>query len=382
MSIAPSTTIGILTSGLAYGGAEHQLVHLALGLRARGWDVRILSMLPPIAFTDRLDAAGVPWASLQMRRGVPSLRALLATMRWLRASGINALLTFNYPADILGRIAGRLVGLPLIVACLRSIFFGGRHRDLILRLSDPLVNISVVNSSIVAGRLAARGVVPAHRLTVIPNGIATERFVVPPAQARAARHALTLPRDAFFWLAVGRLDTPKDYANLFAGLAQLRTMTPPPCICIAGEGPLASTLAAQAVALGVSDRVRFLGLRRDIPDLLNAADALVLSSAWEGLPNAIMEAMAAGLPVVSTDVGGVRELVQDGTNGYVVPPRDPLALADAMRRLMALPIAERQAMGLAGQSRIRDGFEMARVIDRWEDLLRIRLHGQSMGSSS
>jgi glycosyltransferase involved in cell wall biosynthesis len=132
-----------------------------------------------------------------------------------------------------------------------------------------------------------------------------------------------------------------------------------PTLAIAGDGPLRGSLETLAAELRIDPAVRFLGRRTDVPDLLRAADGLVLSSAWEGSPNVILEAMAAAVPVVATDVGGVPELVRSGETGIVVPPRNTRALAEAMRCLMTLPAEERQALG----ARARDIVEREHSLD-------------------
>jgi glycosyltransferase involved in cell wall biosynthesis len=114
--------------------------------------------------------------------------------------------------------------------------------------------------------------------------------------------------------------------------------------------------------------VRLLGRRTDIPNLLNAADAFVLASAWEGMPNAVLEAAATALPVVSTCVGDVPHIIQDGNFGYLAPPRNSEALAQAMHRLMLLDPRERQRMGSAARQHMMDNYELEVAVDRWEAL--------------
>jgi glycosyltransferase involved in cell wall biosynthesis len=358
-------TVAILTSGLAFGGAERQLANLALGLHRREWSVQVLSMMAPTAFIDEFDRDRIPWTTLRMAQGVPDPRALIKTIKWLRASKPQALLTFNYPADVLGRIAGAFAGVPIVIGSLRSLHFGGPHRDLLLRLSDPLVNLNVANSRLVAQSLCARGVVRPTRVAVIPNGISTVTFTVPHARRTKAREGLPVPSGVFCWMAIGRLDAPKDYPNLLQAFSMIHHDGAKPHLCIAGAGSQ-DALLRLASQLGLGGRIHFLGLRRDVPDLLSAADAFVLSSAWEGLPNVVMEAMASGLPVVVTDVGGVRELVQDDVSGYVVAPRSSQSLASAMHKMMAMPLGARQRMGAAGQDYVQRHFEMERVLDAWE----------------
>ena len=120
--------------------------------------------------------------------------------------------------------------------------------------------------------------------------------------------------------------------------------------------------------MGLSGRVRLLGLRDDMAELYRASDALVLSSAWEGMPNVVLEAMASGRPVVATAVGAVPEMVADGWTGFVVPPGDHTALASAMERMMGLAPEERRAMGEAGRSRVRERHSVESVVDAWEGL--------------
>jgi glycosyltransferase involved in cell wall biosynthesis len=175
--------------------------------------------------------------------------------------------------------------------------------------------------------------------------------------------------DAFLWLAVGRLEPPKDYANLLDAAAHLQTTAKDNwVICVAGQGPLLAELRSRADSLGIADRVRFLGVRKDIPDLMNAADGYVMSSAWEGMPMVLLEAAATGLPIVATDVGGNREVVLDGNTGFLVPPKDPEALAETMLHVMALSRDERGRLGEAGRTHVESNYSLDQIVERWEAL--------------
>jgi glycosyltransferase involved in cell wall biosynthesis len=118
--------------------------------------------------------------------------------------------------------------------------------------------------------------------------------------------------------------------------------------------------------LGLNGRVRFVGTREDVPEFMTVADGYVMSSAWEGMPMVLLEAAAAGLPIVATRVGGNQEVVQDAVSGFLVPPSDSEALAAAMLRLMAVPAAERRAMGSRGHDHVRQHYGLDRVVDRYE----------------
>jgi glycosyltransferase involved in cell wall biosynthesis len=223
-----------------------------------------------------------------------------------------------------------------------------RWRDLVYRVTDPLGDVTVAVSEAVAERHAA----VAKRIRVIPNGVDTSRYR-PDADARdRVRRELGLG-DQFVWLAAGRLMWKKDFPTLLRAL-------PGGVLLIAGTGPQEAELSALA-----PENVRFLGQRQDIPELMAAVDAFALSSVVEGLPMALLEAAASGLPCVATDAGGVREVVSEE---YIAPPRDAAALGVAMRRMMALPGAERAAIGRAARERAVARFDMERVLGLWEEL--------------
>jgi len=358
----------LLATGLAYGGAETQLVNLATRLKQRGWDVRVVSMLPPQAFTQDLEAASIPLATLNMRRGIPDPRAIFRLVAILRQRRPHILSTFMFHANLLGRIAGRLAGVPVIVSSIRNENFGGPRRDRLLRLTDWMGEMTTINSRLAADKLVKRGVVPRDRIRVIPNGLVLNKFMVNDSNRAGLRQQLGISEDEFLWLTVGRLEEQKDYPTLLQAFKVLKQGGHMVQLRVAGQGPLLESLQAQVADLGLAEYVVFLGLRRDIPLLLNAADAFVLSSAWEGLPNVVMEAMAAEKPIVATCVGGVPELVQEGVSGYLVPPHDTEALAAAMGKMMGFSDTERTAMGQAGRAHIEANYSLDRVVDQWEAL--------------
>ena len=367
-----------LITGLDYGGAETQLVNLVTRLKERGWDVRVVSMLPPQTFTDELEQAGIPLATLNMRRGVADPRAVFRLVKMLREWKPWILTSFMFHANLLGRIAGRLAGVPINISSVRTENMGGALRERVMRLTDWMGDITITNCRIVADSLTKQGVVPAERVCVIPNGLVLDKFVVTNSNKQEVRRDLGVAEEDFLWLAVGRLEEPKDYPNLLQAF-RIVVNKYEAQLYVAGQGSLTEDLERQAIKLGISDRVVFLGLRRDIPQLLQAADGFVLSSAWEGLPNTVMEAMAAAKPVVATSVGGVPELVQEGKTGYIVPPRNPEALALAMEKMMALSHEERCEMGKAGREHIEANYSLDRVVDQWEKLYMELLQKKGLG---
>jgi glycosyltransferase involved in cell wall biosynthesis len=210
--------------------------------------------------------------------------------------------------------------------------------------------------------------VSAGKCSAIPNAIDLSEFR-PDATRRAGQRESLGADDEFVWLAAGRISAAKDYPNLLRAFASISKVENA-FLWIAGEGSEAEKARLRTLAseLMVNRQIEWLGLRRDLPSLLDAADGFVSSSAWEGMPLAIAEAMAMEKLVVATNVGGVCELA--GETSCLVPARNSEALADALLELMRKPEADRLAIGRAARNRIQDNFNIESRIEEWENLYR------------
>lgn len=369
-------------TGLNTGGAEVQLYRLVTRLDPSCYDVIVVSLIKPGSVGEMLREAGIPVYSLGMARGIFHLSSYLhgawRLYRILRQEQPCILVSFMFHANILGRIVGRLAEVPIIISSIRNSYFGGRGCELLMRCTSWLDNIVVINSQLAGEQVVQRGVVPRHKLRVIPNGIDVKDFHQPPEVCGVTRSSLKLPNNSFLWLAIGRLEPQKNYSDLLRAFVKVVEHKMQTHLLIAGDGPLKEELWTLATSLGIEAHVHFLGFRQDIPDLLAAADALVLSSRWEGLPNVVMEAMAAEKPVVATKVGGTPELVANGKTGFTVPARDSRILAEAMRRLMNLPEEVRKEMGLAGRGLMKEHYSIERIVQQWEALYNELLERRSL----
>ncbi|MEJ5384107.1 MAG: glycosyltransferase [Fimbriimonadales bacterium] len=202
---------------------------------------------------------------------------------------------------------------------------------------------------------------------LIPNGIPTDEYA-PDADRRLQwRRAHGLEPHAIVLTHVGRFAPPKNHALLIEAFARVQSPSAPLYLLLVGGGELQEKAREQVDALGLQARVRFLGVRADVADILNASDAFVLSSRVEGNPLSVMEAMAAGLPVVSTAVGGVPELVQHGETGLLVPSEDRDALAGALQTMVDSP-ARRQTMGAAARQHAMEHFDIRLTVRGYEQL--------------
>ncbi|MCX7804050.1 MAG: glycosyltransferase family 4 protein [Planctomycetota bacterium] len=220
------------------------------------------------------------------------------------------------------------------------------------------------------------GMYAREKLRLIPGGVDIARFR-PRGQREAVRRKLGLPPDAPVAAHVARFAVVKDHRTLLAAWRETVAALPAAKLLLVGDGRMRAEIERQASDAGLADTVVFLGARRDVPEILEAADVGVLSSSGsEGFSRAVAEYMAMGLPVAATGVGAVPDLVEDGREGLIVPPRDPAALAAALRRLLS-DTATARRMGEAAMRRARAEFDWEKVAGRVEDLYREVLDGEA-----
>jgi len=239
----------------------------------------------------------------------------------------------------------------------------GRHHPDYLRRKRVLANRALIESRdrvVGVGAAVRRALIdnegiPADRVGVIYNGIPLSRFADGRGERAEVRAELGLAPDELMVLQVARLDPLKDHATAITAMSHLRHSCPRAKLVLAGEGPRRGLVEGLVNEHGLQDRVRLLGLRKDVPRLMAAADVFLLSSISEGIPLTLIEAMAAGLPVVSTDVGGVAEVVLPGDTGLLAPAGDGAALAGHVLALAGRPDL-RAEMGRRGTRRAHEVF--------------------------
>jgi glycosyltransferase involved in cell wall biosynthesis len=356
-----------LSTSMGLGGADQQLLSAAQVLRDRGHEIRIVSLTPLGPMGQQARRLGLETDSLEMRRGVPDPRGLARLVRIARGWKPDVVHSHMVHANLMARALRMLVPVPVLVSTIHNVYEGGPILMAGYRLSNGLVDHMTIISEAAAERFVRERIVPSRLLTVIANGVDTERMRnVPPGARSELRSALGVSDQDFVWLAVGRFEIAKDYPNMLRAFAQVRAAEPRAVLVIVGQGSLQAEAEALVAELGLGPAVRFLGARTDVPEVMHAADGYVMSSAWEGMPMVLLEAAAAGLPIVATAVGGNGEVVRDGESGFLVPAKDAEALGRGMLRLMTLPDAERRAMGTAGREHVRLNYGLQRVAERWE----------------
>jgi glycosyltransferase involved in cell wall biosynthesis len=372
----------VLTS-LGVGGAERQVVTLAKRMALRGHAVSLVVLRPrqPEEWPTSLDLV-----RLEMRKTPAGFFAGLAKARsFLRGFQPDLLHSHTFPANMTARLL-HLLSLarlgcgphhpaPPVISTIHNIYEGPWPRMLAYRLTDPFSSHTTAVSQAAAARFVRLQAVPARKCSVVTNGIDTQEFAPYPERRASLRARMGIHAE-FVWLAAGRIAAAKDYPNLLRTFVRVHAAAAHARLWIAGEavGDGFAAMQAMAAERGLADSVRWLGLRRDMPALLDAADGFVLASAWEGMPLALGEAMAMEKPVIATDVGGVRELV--GGSGVIVPAKSPEELAASMLALMRSRPEARASLGGAARARIQEKFSIEARADEWEALYRGVLEGK------
>lgn len=361
-----------LVTDLAIGGTPGVLANLVTRLDRRKYDLAVGCLkrrtIPSAA--DELEPAGVPLRFLDGRGGY-DVRVLWRLRSLLRDEPPHLIHSWLFHANLAARLLGRRV--PVRIASIRGLDRGkGRLQVLLDRWLQDRDHRMVVNAESARHVLGRRERYPAERIVLIRNGVDAKHFQedVPPAP---------LPHPGPVIVSVGRLHPDKGHRTLLQALPAIRARHPEAWVLLVGDEGTRSdrpTLERLARALGVGGAVMFAGIREDVRPYLRAAAVVSLPSEEEAMANAALEALAAGRPVVATDVGDMRSAVLDGVTGLLCPPRDPRQLAEAIGRLLDDPERARQ-MGRAGRRHVEEHFPVAAMVEEMErlydELIRERL---------
>lgn len=353
--------IALIIDSLARAGAQRQVVLLLEGLRAHGHQVLVLALNDDTDPDNRNRIGAL--AELHIIGKLRLALELGPIGLWRRLSAWRADLTVTMldVSDVLGRIAGRLYRKGPIVSSIRGPNLHKRPWWMLLdRLTIRWADCVVFNSHSVAAGSRERLGLREDQVRVIANGIEPARHIAEPANGAE----LGLPPHARVILSIGRLYPEKRFDSLLDAFARLPADTH---LLIVGIGVLHGALAEQTARLGISDRVHFLGRRHDVPALLALSDLFVLPSAWEGMPNVIMEAMAAACPIVATRIDGTLELLPDPSFGWLVDPGQPEQLADAIGAALGNR-SEAACRARRARARITNEYGASRMVQRYEAL--------------
>jgi glycosyltransferase involved in cell wall biosynthesis len=365
----PQVVFQVLPS-LVVGGAERLVVHLVERLSRERFSPVCICLESPLGthYEARVRALGAPLHFLGKGASASGgvLRQLSALFRQYRPAVVHTHiigLNYAYPLMLRYRTPARVHTVHSLASREAGVRVGAWVRTLAFRYRiGGVVPVAVADEV----RVSIQKVYGYTNPPLIPNGVPTDEYAPDPDTRVQWRQAHGIEPHATVLVHVGRFAPPKNHALLIEAFAQVRSDAPLNLLLVGG-GELENAVREQVSALGLQERVRFLGVRADVADILRASDVFVLSSRVEGNPLSVLEAMAAGLPVVSTAVGGVPELVREGETGLLVPSEDAGALARALQALMDNP-ARRQAMGAAARQHAVAHFDIRHTVRGYEQL--------------
>ena len=365
--VAGSARVPVLSflTNFLIGGTERQVLNLVQNHDRARFDVHLACFRQAGPLLQEIDPTGVALSEYPIR-SLPSLRTLwqqVRLARYLRAHRVRIVHSFGFYANVFAIPAARLAGVEVVVASIRDTgdHLTGLQKSMqkwACRAADHVL----VNARAVAALLGAQGYGLA-RLSVIHNGIDVSRFGqrLPTGNLRAE---LGLPATAPLVAVFSRLNRLKGIEYFLQAAASLAARFEQVRFLVVGDSvsqAYRDELERCAAGLGLGQRVLFTGFRSDVPALLAEVSVSVLPSLSEGLSNVVLEAMAAGVPVVATRVGGTPEMVEDGLTGLLVPPANAAALAEAVAALLADP-ARGRALGQAGRARVAQLFSLEATV--------------------
>ena len=291
-----------------------------------------------------------------------NLKEFMRLRRFVRGGHFDLVHVHGARAALWGRLAACGLGRPRIVFGVHGlsiVHYTGLKRRLLVgleRVLRSITDVTVCDSNVERDDVLKWKIASSAKTRVIWNGIDLDRLYSPPRDRVTARAKLQLADNMPTLVTVCRLNKPRDFETLLAGMAQITQQRPETRLLIVGDGPLRPQVEALIAQYGLNQQVRLLGLVRDVGEVLTAADiALLITAGWEGLPLSALEAMALGRPLIISDVGGNREAVLDGQTGRVIPPRDVAALVETALMLINDPL-QACALGAAGAQRVRQSF--------------------------
>lgn len=355
-----------------FGGPEKQILEHLKRLnpkRFRGVLTSFREWGEPNELLETAAAQGLNHYSIPMH-GPFDFRAQFHLNRIIRSEGIDILVVHHYKACVMGWWAGRKFGIPVLAysrgytAENRKIAFYYWLERKILRRVSGVVAVSAGQGK----RLSEYGIRPAN-FWVVHNAISVNCSPTPKEISSAKRAKvladLQIPFNAKIIVTAGRLSPEKGHRFLVEAIPKIHSENHDTFFVFCGDGPMTEKIIEQAKSLGALDRCRFVGFRRDLAEIFSVMDLMVLPSLSEGLPNVVLEAFAASKPVVASNIGGVPEVVEEGINGYLVPPGRPQPLAEAILKMLCDP-AKMQSMGSAGYERVRREFTFEAQTEKLE----------------
>lgn len=350
---------------LKIGGMERVIAGIVTGLNSTIFSSHVLCISNGGTVAEELTAQGIPVSILGLNNyHYPD--QLWSLRHWLKKGDFHLLHTHGYFAGAFGRVAGLMAGVPCMIHHVHSTYHGYGHRHLLMeRIISLRTDKIICISQAVQQWVVANENIPENKTVLIYNGVSSHYGDRPKPDERVIiRKELGIPTEGVVFLVVASLVKNKGHDVLFRAFAAVHDVHKDATILVVGDGPERGYLERCSAALNLGNKIIFTGLQSEVISFLMAADVVVLPSIErEGLGIALIEAMAVGLPVIGSDLGGIREVIENGLNGLLVPPGDQNALAQAIIWMIEHP-EERRAMGLKGKEKWAKEFTTAGMIEK------------------
>ncbi|MBI5682893.1 MAG: glycosyltransferase [Deltaproteobacteria bacterium] len=379
MFTKPSSNIKIIrvVVGLNQGGVQQMILNLFNGLNKEVFEPIALAIENTGAIGREIENAGFRVINLGLKRGPLSffmiVKRLADVFREERPHIVHG---SSYYPSVYSRVAARLTDVPILISHEHTIFQKNRlKRQFVGHLISKFTDRHIAVSNEVKNHVVQWYKIPPEKVETIYNGVDTEYFT-PKLSKEDAKKRLNIEPDVFVIGYVGRLSHEKGHRYLFDAIAGLKDRFPLKAVMV-GTGKGEKEIMRHAKDAGVEGIVHFLGLRRDIPEILSAFNVFVLPSIQEGFSNALVEAMAMGCPVVATAVSGNKEAIVDGIEGFLIPPADAGTMASAIERLYADRVL-RKKMSAAARQRVEEHFSLKQHIEKIERLYISLLKGKGL----
>lgn len=353
-------------TGLGMGGAEHVVSNLADELVKLGHKVKIAYLTGEVLVSPK--STELELIPIGMNSAKDFAKAYIKLRGLVKKFKPDVVHSHMFHSNILSRMLRLTIKIPILISTAHSNNEGGYFRMLSYRLTDSLVDISTNVSEEAVNSYIQKKAVKPNKIISIPNGINTEEFQFSTDAREKKRKQLSIG-DKLMILCIGRLDKPKDYPNLLNSISLLKKTRQDFKVMIAGEGPLKSDLDKIVEKLELSEYIEFLGISRDIKDLMSATDVYVMSSAWEGLPMVILEAMSCKRFIVATDCGGIREVLD--SNGIIVNIKDHIELSKALEKALEMSVDQRLEVGKAARQHVIKNYSLKSNVEEYLKLYNV-----------
>lgn len=364
--LGPKIHIAFLVHTYGFGGLENMVTNLVNHLNPHRFTSTIICFAPLGQLNNRVDINRVQVLSLG-KTGGNNPQLIYKIYQILKEIGVDIVQTHNWGTAVEGILGAKLARIQGVIHAERGTIEVKARNIFLQRLlwgvADHVLSVSDAHKKKMTHLIGF----PYSKIQAIVNGVDTDRFFPNSEKKEEMRNALGLKKSSLCIGTIGSLRPVKNQSLLIKACQSILPQFEEVEVLIVGEGPLALQLKQEVQALGLTEKIHFSGAQPNIPEILNAVDLFVLPSRSEGMPNAVLEAMSCGVPVIATAVGGVPEVIEHGENGILIASEDEPQLVAALTNLIQNP-ETRRMLGMKGRQRVLSHFSLKAMVSEYQDL--------------